>query len=256
MQQAKFEAGELLLEQGQPSDDVYQIVSGEVEVFTEHGGRTVVLGQVASGEFLGEMGAIERRPRSASARACGPVTAVRLERWEFVNLISEEPLSAHRLITRLSERLRLVNERLVEASGDARPAASALQPGSASASEARIFSGSGALGSVIPPEGIVISAASYNVGRSPEPLESAPARRIDLRLTDHVPYRVSREHFCIFRENGEIGIRDLGSTLGTRVNGKSLGEHFGTDSELLRPGDNLVVAGGEDSPFVFRVHLS
>ncbi len=59
------------------------------------------------------MSIIERRPPNASACANGAVSAERLERWEFVQLISEQPTAAHRLIERLSERLRLANERVV-----------------------------------------------------------------------------------------------------------------------------------------------
>ena len=43
------------------------------------------------------------------------------------------------------------------------------------------------------------------------------------------------------------------STLGTIVNGEPIGNHFRTDDAPLRAGENEVIAGGVDSPFVFSV---
>ena len=48
-------------------------------------------------------------------------------------------------------------------------------------------------------------------------------------------------------------MRDLCSTLGTIVNGEPIGEHFRSDDAPLRAGENEVIAGGVDSPFVFSV---
>jgi hypothetical protein len=48
---------------------------------------------------------------------------------------------------------------------------------------------------------------------------------------------------------------DLGSTLGTEVNGESLGHHFGKDAEYLNVGENTITAGGIDSPFIFKIFV-
>ncbi len=114
MQWREFQDGEMIVGEGAASEFVYRILTGEVEIFTERTGKRIVLGTVRPVEFLGEMSIIERRPPNASARAKGPVTAEQLERWEFVQLISEQPTAAHRLIERLSERLRLANDRVVQ----------------------------------------------------------------------------------------------------------------------------------------------
>jgi len=50
-------------------------------------------------------------------------------------------------------------------------------------------------------------------------------------------------------------VLDLGSTLGTEVNGEFLGHHFGKDFEYLEIGENAVTAGGVGSPFTFKVLL-
>jgi CRP/FNR family cyclic AMP-dependent transcriptional regulator len=56
------------------------------------------------------------------------------------------------------------------------------------------------------------------------------------------------------RQNGLL-ILDLGSTLGTMVNGQSIGHHFMKDEAPLRPGENRIVAGGRGSRFEFTVSV-
>jgi pSer/pThr/pTyr-binding forkhead associated (FHA) protein len=67
---------------------------------------------------------------------------------------------------------------------------------------------------------------------------------------------LSRYHFAIEKCNGGYQVRDLRSTLGTIVNGEPIGDHFGGDDALLRAGENEVIAGGVDSPFVFSVSVN
>jgi pSer/pThr/pTyr-binding forkhead associated (FHA) protein len=48
--------------------------------------------------------------------------------------------------------------------------------------------------------------------------------------------RVSRRHCCMTQKNGELMVRDLGSTNGIRINGQRV------ESGRLRPGDELSIA--------------
>jgi pSer/pThr/pTyr-binding forkhead associated (FHA) protein len=48
--------------------------------------------------------------------------------------------------------------------------------------------------------------------------------------------RVSRIHCCLLRHRGELTVRDLGSTNGTRINGRLM------ESGRLRAGDELAIA--------------
>jgi hypothetical protein len=70
-------------------------------------------------------------------------------------------------------------------------------------------------------------------------------RRLDNDLVLDDPH-VSREHFRLIARNQRYLLEDVGSTAGTRVNGKEVREHF------LRPGDVIGVASidliyGEDT---------
>jgi hypothetical protein len=57
----------------------------------------------------------------------------------------------------------------------------------------------------------------------------------------------------IEKRDGSYHVRDLCSTLGTIVNGEPIGDHFRGDDAPLRAGENVVIAGGVDSPFVLAV---
>jgi EAL domain-containing protein (putative c-di-GMP-specific phosphodiesterase class I) len=62
-------AGAVLFREGEPGDAAYLVKSGSIEVFRTRDGSEVAVGVLGPGEFFGEMAALDRRPRTASARA-------------------------------------------------------------------------------------------------------------------------------------------------------------------------------------------
>ena len=100
------------------------------------------------------------------------------------------------------------------------------------------------------------SFSPFVVVRGPVAREGLPPLQPDLKLDDTAPFRLSRNHFMIERREGSYYVRDLCSTLGTIVNGEPIGDHFRGDDAPLRAGENEVIAGGIDSPFVFSVSRS
>ena len=71
---------------------------------------------------------------------------------------------------------------------------------------------------------IPLDRAMLVVGRHPQ---------CDARLES---IRVSRRHCCMTQDNGEVIVRDLGSTNGIRINGQRV------EMGRLRPGDELSIA--------------
>src|ERR687885_2239056 len=71
---------------------------------------------------------------------------------------------------------------------------------------------------------IPVDRAMVIVGRHPQ---------CDARLDS---IRVSRRHCCMTEDNGEVVVRDLGSTNGIRINGQRV------EAGRLRPGDELSIA--------------
>ncbi|MFQ5974609.1 MAG: cyclic nucleotide-binding domain-containing protein [Alphaproteobacteria bacterium] len=259
MAERKYRPGEVLFRQDEPSDVVGRIVSGDVEVVKERGDQAVVLGRIGPGEYVGEMGVLEGRPRSATVRAIGAVIVDLVGKEDFLHRIAEDRDTAFALMVRLSARLRSVDDALAEA--DSRRAGTVEAP-APSASEVRpaarltVFADSDRLTALLPADGYTLDALPFFVGRLPDEGETRPPIRIDFTLRDQTPYRLSPVHFALMEQDGAIIVRDFGSEFGTEVNGEILGgDFFRTDSTPLEPGDNLVIAGGAGSPYVFRIRL-
>ena len=61
------------------------------------------------------------------------------------------------------------------------------------------------------------------------------------------------EHFVIERRDDRLFLRDLGSVLGTLVNGVRVASFEQTDTAPLKPGINRIVVGGIDSSIAFNL---
>ena len=254
----RFDPDAILFREGDPSDEVILIRSGSAEVLRASGDDAIVLGTVRAGEYVGEMGVLEGRPRSATVRAAEAVEAELIGRQTFLERVSAEPELARKLLLRMSARLRDVEDMLTRvyarqeaASGRELVAAAPVEaPGltlTASTYGAQFFIG---------PAPIRIPHLPFTIGRRHDQHEPAAVITPDLAITEDAPHRLSRAHFMLLRDGNDILVRDLNSTLGTIVNGRPLGRDFPVDSEPLRPGENSVVAGGADSPFAFVVTLA
>jgi CRP-like cAMP-binding protein len=251
-----FAPGDILFRQGDPSDHVVRVRSGRADVLREVGEDLILLGTANEGEFLGEMGVLDERPRSATVRAASALEVELISRQSFLERVSGDPQLAQKLLVRMSARLRDVEDMLAnlhaasaEAKARGRAAAKATP---ALRLEATTYAAMLYIGS----EPIRITGLPYVVGRAGEIGEPPMARRPDLEIPDPKPYRLSRQHFCIMSEDDTVQLRDLNSELGTIVNEVPLGHDFAQDRIALRRGENVVMAGGRGSPYAFTVTLS
>ena len=245
-----FKKGDIFFRQGDDSDRVLRIHSGELEVVRENGSVSVTLGHVRDGEWLGEMGVIEKRPRSATARATADGTVEVLMAQAFLDRVSHDPRLARDLILRLSIRLRKIEDRIVLGAASNKDTQSATSP------SITLIPQTDKLRAKIGSAPIKTASLPFVVGRTPVGDEAAPPRQPDLLLEDWEPFRLSRDHFMIEERDGRLVISDLGSTLGTVVNGVPIGWDFMRDSALLHRGENRIVAGGQGSPFQFVISVS
>jgi CRP/FNR family cyclic AMP-dependent transcriptional regulator len=255
-----FAEGQILFREGDPADSVFRLLSGSVEILRELDGDAILLGTVGAGQFLGEMGVVENRPRSATAQAASEVEVEILTPTEFLDQIARSPQAARELIQRLSQRLRQADDRIVN---DERRSGRAqkTQTDADDHTTAVALVNNPSLSAKSPwlqrqfrtPLGL--DDLPFIVGRGPVAREGLPPLQPDLKLDDTVPFRLSRNHFMIERRKGSYYVRDLSSRLGTIVNGEPIGEHFRGDDAPLRAGENEVIAGGVGSPFVFSVFI-
>jgi len=259
--------GDLVVAEGDASDFVLHINEGEAKVTKMIGGQDVLLGTLGEGDYIGEMGVIEGRPRGASVRATNALSAEFFGRDEFLQKVSQDPHLSFSLLRRLSERLNAVNENFAGLSAEQRSQvrmdaiatkiSSAHKPFGDHRPKTRLVlrPGSRVLAGSLPSEQIVLDRLPYVVGRKPGSGEPAPSVAADLMLDDAPPYRLSCPHFLIEARLVGYGIRDLGSALGTQVNGMAIGNDFGQDEAPLDPGENEVVAGGEESDYHFKLSI-
>jgi len=113
MTHAHFAEGQVLFREGHPADSVFRILSGTVGILRELDREPILLGTVGAGQVIGEMGVVENRPRSATARAACEVEVEILTPAEFLDQIARSPTAARELIQRLSQRLREADDRIV-----------------------------------------------------------------------------------------------------------------------------------------------
>jgi CRP/FNR family transcriptional regulator, cyclic AMP receptor protein len=111
-----YHDGECIVQQGDTGDCMYVVQSGEVEVVRRSGGREYCLALLGTGEFFGEMALVERDVRTASVRAVGDVYVLTLDKSSFLRQVHEDPSLAFRLLEKMSQRVRALNERLVNLS--------------------------------------------------------------------------------------------------------------------------------------------
>jgi CRP/FNR family cyclic AMP-dependent transcriptional regulator len=107
--------GAVLFHEHDDSDRVIVVLSGRVKVSTvTEDGREVVLAFRGPGDLVGELSAIDRRPRSATVSAVEAVEALTLAASEFRAFLHAHPRVALLLIEMLTRRLRDADRKRVE----------------------------------------------------------------------------------------------------------------------------------------------
>lgn len=104
--------GELLFREGDPSDSVYVVDSGELEVIGNAAGRPVVIARLGQYQLVGEMGVLRNRPRSATMRAASEVKLLRVDAEIFLWLVTTSAEAALAVMRDLSEKLAVSTARL------------------------------------------------------------------------------------------------------------------------------------------------
>ena len=101
-----LEAGECLFEQGDPSEAMYVVGDGRLQVLAQTPvGEEVVLAELESGAVVGEMSIIGGGERSARVEVLEETTLFRLARDSFESLREQNRPAAYKLILRLARML-------------------------------------------------------------------------------------------------------------------------------------------------------
>ena len=107
-----FQENDFLFEEGDVGECAYIIESGSVELSIDKGGRILVIATLGEGEVLGEMAIIDKRPRTATARALEETKTIAIP-LEYIEQKIEAADPTVRLFLRLvMERYRDIHARL------------------------------------------------------------------------------------------------------------------------------------------------
>lgn len=103
----RFPRGTALFHERQLSDRVMVLLEGRVKIASSsEDGREAVLAFRGPGEVLGDLSAIDGRPRSASVIAVDPVVALVIPAADFRAFLERAPRATLWLLTRVISRLR------------------------------------------------------------------------------------------------------------------------------------------------------
>jgi CRP-like cAMP-binding protein len=96
--------GEVVIREGTPSDGLYVVLEGSVDVVKRTDGGELVVAQLREGDLFGEMSCLRKAPASASVVVRRPGTLLRLPRREFDELVSSYPQILELVATLSEER--------------------------------------------------------------------------------------------------------------------------------------------------------
>ena len=118
----EFAQGAVLFRKDEPADGIWLLESGVVSILTGEGDNAIRLATFGPGQFVGEMGFIDGKNRSATAWADSPVQALLLDTGAIAELLAHESgiaLKITRNIAReLSHRVRVSTALMADKAAD------------------------------------------------------------------------------------------------------------------------------------------
>lgn len=217
----EFQQGDYIFREGDLGTEMYVIHEGRVEILKRIEGGETQLAVFEQGDFFGELSLLDDEPRSASVRALEDSVVVAINGATFVQMLTETPEIAVRMMRKLSGRLRATDKRLQEAMGHAAARSSGSQEVAVRAAAPMPTATSGsyrlieqASGKVFP----LADGAETTVGRADPVTGISP--HVDLTAID-TDRSSSRRHAKILQRDGRFYVvEEIGTMNGTFVNGR------------------------------------
>lgn len=111
----RYDAKQRILSHGEGGTDVFFVTGGVVRALVRGtGDREVILGDIGTGEFFGELAAIDGQPRSASVVAVTGATTARMPAAVFRDAIHRYPDACDQVLGLIAARVRLLDRRINE----------------------------------------------------------------------------------------------------------------------------------------------
>jgi CRP-like cAMP-binding protein len=107
--------GEYIVREGEMGREMFVIKSGQVRITKNVGDDEMVLATLKKGDFFGEMSLLESLARHADAVSVGDTRLLVIQPGGLLLRIRRDPTFAMEMLQRLSNRIRVQNDRLVRA---------------------------------------------------------------------------------------------------------------------------------------------
>ncbi len=107
----EFKAGDTIFREGDPSNYMLVIRTGQIEVFLSgRDKQKIPLSIINSGEFLGELSILSGKGRTATAVALTDVSAIKITKQTFESFSKTLPFWMSGLMSCLTTRIQRINE--------------------------------------------------------------------------------------------------------------------------------------------------
>lgn len=244
-----FKKGEIFFQEGDTGSVAYIIHSGTVEVSKEgNDKKKVVLANLEPGNIFGEMCLITGQERSATATALEDTT-VTLISWEGLEAaLRDNPQNLTSFLKKIFRRLIYMNQMVMAFCGNVEHNYVHVNISKSLHLTATTKQAERALRA----KQIEITKIPFHIGRKTD--DNALDTR-DLSLWDEKPFNISRHHCMITMMENRYILVDADSTLGTVIDGISLGKHGQKKSVVLNKGVHRLILGSFRSPFIFNLEL-
>ena len=113
LEEQHFLPGEVIMYEGEFSQELYILVSGRVRIAKDYRGpHEQTLALLTQGDFFGEMAMLDGHGRSADATVIGDARLAKLTREDFLSFINSDPRITLEMLTALTRRLRRTDDLL------------------------------------------------------------------------------------------------------------------------------------------------
>lgn len=110
-EQINLESGDVIIEEGSESEEMYVVAEGELVVTKLSGGKEVELARINPGEVVGEIALLDEAPRTATVAASAKTLAIRIPVSAFEALLGD-PRVVRRMFRTVTSRLRGIEDTL------------------------------------------------------------------------------------------------------------------------------------------------
>jgi hypothetical protein len=97
--------GSVVIREGDEPDDLFAIADGTLEVRTGTGAAEHMVASLGAGDYVGEIGLLEKRPRTATVVAVEPARLLRIPGEDFLRIVNDAPRISPTLISVVASRL-------------------------------------------------------------------------------------------------------------------------------------------------------